>query len=450
MGVNNRERRRAKKQKRQRAEAVRGRPHSERDGPTERPGAARAARPFSEASSSSSRGHVDDQAVRDLVLAAAHAFRFQSEAAFARRLEALAALEAVAGRAPVDGAVGWWVERGLDRAWGSGWQPADVVRAVRRTLGAGHADTVAPAVAESAARRAESGTDERWAGQVAALGTAGGRSAHRQPWSVRLALAVQAISVLLNLPPLPRLASSAPAGRGAGHGRSGAVLERVRALLAKAESTTFPEEAEALTAKAQQLMARHAIDEAMLDAASPSASPMVVGWRIGVDDPYAAAKSVVLDRIAGANRGRAVWSKHLGFSTVFATPADLEMIELLFTSLLVQGTDAMVRAGRSVDRSGRSRTRSFRQSFLLAYAIRIGERLAAATEQAVSEGAERHGEALLPVLTGRAGAVDDAVRVAYPEMVERGFAISNYSGWAAGRAAAELAKLGAGDELAAG
>ena len=34
------------------------------------------------------------------------------------------------------------------------------------------------------------------------------------------------------------------------------VLGRVRALLAKAESTTFPEEAEALTAKAQELMAR--------------------------------------------------------------------------------------------------------------------------------------------------------------------------------------------------
>ena len=37
------------------------------------------------------------------------------------------------------------------------------------------------------------------------------------------------------------------------------MLERVRALLAKAESTTFPEEADALTAKAQQLMTRHAL-----------------------------------------------------------------------------------------------------------------------------------------------------------------------------------------------
>ena len=37
-------------------------------------------------------------------------------------------------------------------------------------------------------------------------------------------------------------------------------LSRVRALLAKAESSSFPEEAEALSAKAQELMTRHALD----------------------------------------------------------------------------------------------------------------------------------------------------------------------------------------------
>lgn len=40
------------------------------------------------------------------------------------------------------------------------------------------------------------------------------------------------------------------------------VLARVRALLAKAESTEFPDEAEALLAKAQALISRHAIDRA--------------------------------------------------------------------------------------------------------------------------------------------------------------------------------------------
>jgi hypothetical protein len=43
-------------------------------------------------------------------------------------------------------------------------------------------------------------------------------------------------------------------------------LERVRALLAKAESTEFDEKAEALTEKAQELMTRYSIDAALLAA----------------------------------------------------------------------------------------------------------------------------------------------------------------------------------------
>src|SRR5437868_13324419 len=42
--------------------------------------------------------------------------------------------------------------------------------------------------------------------------------------------------------------------------------DKIAALLRKAESTT-PEEAELLMAKAQELMAKYAIDEAMLNAA---------------------------------------------------------------------------------------------------------------------------------------------------------------------------------------
>ena len=59
----------------------------------------------------------------------------------------------------------------------------------------------------------------------------------------------------------------------------------------------------------------------------------------------------------------------IGFS------ADLDAVELLFTSLLVQASAALQRAGGKRDAAGRSRTRSFRQSFLVAYAVRIGERL---------------------------------------------------------------------------
>ena len=217
----------------------------------------------------------------------------------------------------------------------------------------------------------------------------------------------------------------------------------MRALLAKAESTTFPEEAEALSAKAQELMARHAIDSAMVAAggSAGAAGDGPTGVRVPVDDPYAGAKSILLAEVAAANRCRAVWSKGLGFSTVLGFESDLEFVDVLYTSLLVQATSAMVAAGSQVDRSGRSRTRSFRQAFLLAYAGRIGQRLREAEAASRTAAAEQYGQALVPVLADRSAAVRAAEAEAFPPLVSRSVSVSNAAGWAAGNAAADLASL---------
>src|SRR5260370_25485566 len=96
-------------------------------------------------------------------------------------------------------------------------------------------------------------------------------------------------------------------------------------------------------------------------------------------------------------------------SAVIGFAADLDAVELLFTSLLVQANTAMLRAGAKRDRYGRSRTRAFRQSFLVAYAIRIGERLAGVAQQAARQpAAAAPGRGQLPVLAARDQAVDDA------------------------------------------
>jgi hypothetical protein len=124
------------------------------------------------------------------------------------------------------------------------------------------------------------------------------------------------------------------------------MLDRVRALLAKAESTEFPKEAEALSARAQELMARHRIDRALLAAASGGAGEPS-GRRLAVDSPYEAPKTVLLDVVATANGCRLVWHRSLGLCTVLGFPGDLDAVELLFTSLLAQATAAMVHAGPS-------------------------------------------------------------------------------------------------------
>jgi hypothetical protein len=216
------------------------------------------------------------------------------------------------------------------------------------------------------------------------------------------------------------------------------VLHKVTSLLAKAESTNFPDEAEALTAKAQELMTRHAIDQVHLDAQRGD-TPRVGGRRVGIDDPYAGARFLLLSAVAGANRCRAVWTKKWWFSTVFGHEGDLDAVEMLYTSLLVQATRAMVAEPRpsSVTAGG---TRSFRQSFLVAFARRIGERLAEAAEAVTAEEATRS-TALVPLFAARREAAELALKVAFPETRTTRMTAGNAAGWQAGMQAADRAQL---------
>jgi hypothetical protein len=220
------------------------------------------------------------------------------------------------------------------------------------------------------------------------------------------------------------------------------MLTRIRALLAKAEATGFPEEAEALSAKAQELMARHSIDEALL-AARTHAKDAPGACRIGVEPPYETAKAVLLDAVADTNRCRAVWNESLGFSTVVGFEPDLEAVELLYTSLLVQATAAMTKAEAAQRAGGRKRTKSFRQSFLAAYAHRIGDRLATAVEGAEGEVAsEAPAGELLPVLAARDVAVNDHMERMFPDTVTtRLRGVNDAAGWQEGAAAADRAQV---------
>ncbi|MGH8984416.1 MAG: DUF2786 domain-containing protein [Acidimicrobiia bacterium] len=218
------------------------------------------------------------------------------------------------------------------------------------------------------------------------------------------------------------------------------MLARVRALLAKAESTTFPAEAEALSAKAQELMTRYSLDRAVVASEQgDDAAPVRRG--IAVEAPYADTKALLLSEVASANRCRTVWNREACVCTVVGFEADIEATELLFTSLLVQAGTAMRASGPVRDSAGRSRTRSFRRSFLLGFATRIGERLREATTATTEQAEADHGVSLLPVLAGRSAQVDDAFGAAFPDLVSRSLGATSGSGYFAGRLAADQASV---------
>ncbi|MBA2945034.1 DUF2786 domain-containing protein [Streptomyces himalayensis] len=330
-------------------------------------------------------------------------------------------------------------------AWRRGWQPADVVRIVRRELDETHVRLVSALILAEARRQPKGqNRDGRWEAQLAQLEEPGAEAARTDRFSYATAV-LELYRLLLRLPGIEPL-DAAPDPRGRAHRSQSAasrMLTRIRALLAKAEATGYPEEAEALTAKAQELMARHSIDEALL-AARAEDKDAPGACRIGVDPPYETAKAVLLDAVATANRCRAVWNEPLGFSTVVGFAPDLESVELLYTSLLVQGTSAMARAEAAQRTGGRKRTKTFRQSFLAAYAHRIGDRLSAAADSQV---ASPEGD-LLPVLAARDVAVADRLEQMFPRTVTtRLRGVRDAAGWAEGAGAADRAQVEARPRL---
>lgn len=344
----------------------------------------------------------------------------------------------------------------LTALWAGGWQPRDVQQVVRRRLGADHVSLAVDLVADEAARYATATVDPRWLDQLADMG-AEVRWAVDVPvlgfWAQRsgsdgvrtLTVALELLGLLLTLPGLQVLLpapGSSRVRRRAGGDPGGRTedqraLARVRALLAKAEGTDFPEEAEALSAKAQELMTRHSLERLVAEAASDDREP-ATARRLWLDAPYAGAKALLVDVVARANRCSAVWAQELGFATVIGDERDLTATELMVTSLLVQATRAMVDRGRTASVDGRSRSRAFRQSFLVAYAARIGERLAGANAAVEKDVV---GADLLPVLVADRQRVTQAREALFPTTVQRSVAVSSYQGYAAGRAAADLAQL---------
>lgn len=256
--------------------------------------------------------------------------------------------------------------------------------------------------------------------------------------------------------------TAASDGRGAARAEHGSatgptsdprMLDKIRALLAKAEATTFSDEADAYTAKAQDLMTRYAIDDALLDDASGVGD--VPARRIHIDNPYAEAKVQLLSTVGDINRVRVVWDAHHGMATAVGMPVDLQLVEMLFTSLLVQATREMTHAGNARStgsgyQSGRlNRSPSFRRAFLLAFAHRIGERLQQAGRRAGDEAGSAAGAALVPVLARRTAAVDAAFARLFPQTQQKRATRVNARGWDAGRAAADKAVFAAGQVAAA-
>lgn len=396
--------------------------------------------------------------VTELVDEAVHALHHEDGAAFIRCVTHLTTNTGAAWRGTVERVLDKGLTSAATGLWEHGWQPVDVLRVLTRRLKAPHQHLARAVIAAEMSGYAAATVDPRWTAQLddaeitrwwPAEQTAVQACArsHSGGWDGFVTPALELLHTLVCLPPLeiliPIPGTAVPTRSGPRPDVDERILARVRALLAKAESTTYPAEAETFTAGAQALMARHSIDHALLAATGRAPTDEPTGRRIGIDNPYEAPKTTLLNAVAAANRSRVVWSKELGFATVVGHPTDLDTVEVLFTSLLVQATTAMTREGSRTYSGGGSRTRTFRQSFLLSYAQRIRERLTETTRKETETAAAEAGkDNLLPVLASRDEAVERATATMFPHLTSHSAGTAwDHEGWTRGRVAADLASL---------
>lgn len=176
-------------------------------------------------------------------------------------------------RAVMGIAVDSTVRAAVRTAWTRGWTPLDLYERATRTVRQPAVEYLVDVLAADAAGHGRGTVHQRWQAQLARIGaevwwTTG---THFDQWMARtghhradvLSVVIETLTMLHLLPlleqilPPPGTATGPQSGAPSGPaGVEEKVLSRVRGLLAKAESTEFGEEAETLSAKAQELMSR--------------------------------------------------------------------------------------------------------------------------------------------------------------------------------------------------
>jgi hypothetical protein len=228
------------------------------------------------------------------------------------------------------------------------------------------------------------------------------------------------------------------------------LLERVRKLLAKAEAQgVTPAEAEALTAKAAELMARYGIDRALLAAQHPG-TDHPADRKVDVGNPWARIQAHLLCGLASAMRCQCVILPRSGPGTrihIFGFASDIERVDVLYTSLLVQMQLGL--AAAPVPGWTRS-PRAWRRSWLLGFVSAVTARVHAAEQQAAAHADDERedaGPGTDLVLADRAKIVQDCIEHAYPSTRKTRMTYTG-NGYGDGYAKGQQADLG-GARLAA-
>jgi hypothetical protein len=238
------------------------------------------------------------------------------------------------------------------------------------------------------------------------------------------------------------------------------LLFRIRALLANAEDPGNPPEAQkSYLAKASELMAKYAIDEALLAGSAPidpgAMEARIIKLRKG---PYLGANLVLLSAICSVHNVRTVrWPVMAGETRVelFGFASDVAFAERLYTSCLLQANTELagpeIAARMAAECSHGAHKVAWRNAFIKGFTTEILDRLieakrnaeAAAKAETVAAGGTSTSVAL--ALVDRTKAVDAEYRRRHPYLRSGGGSLGGSgrgSGSSMGRQAGRRADIG--------
>lgn len=164
------------------------------------------------------------------------------------------------------------------------------------------------------------------------------------------------------------------------------MMEKVEGLLAKAESTEFPEERDSFITKAQELMTKYAIEEASLRKGQDASEIVMEHIQVNMDKiKYTKAVATLITAVGQAQNAYVVFTPKSGkqrgfaFATVFGSPTALDLVLMMVSSLHKQLEIAL----RDTPVPEWEHGKTFRNNFVISFANAINMRLREAKEETI-------------------------------------------------------------------